>query len=183
MIAPITRVPGTTHITARSVSGFQNGAFSQCCPQGLAGGSLPSCKWFLASEEEFQPLTAFKSPRHPSRCRTVLRGGRKIPALLQPRTYRCDPTVPASSPAPPRQSCSPQGHQVLVQHPGGGLGDSAGNSPESSTSDPMAKPFPLLPESGSQPSAGREGKRQTVQTQTPALPVPASFMDLRADLQ
>lgn len=182
MIAPITRVPGTTHITARSVSGFQNGAFSQCCPQGLAGGSLPSCKWFLASEEEFQPLTAFKSPRHPSRCSTVLGCGRKIPALSHPRTYRCDPTVPASSPAPPGRAAAPRATRSLSSTQGG-PGGLSWKLLESSTSDPMAKPYPLLLESGSQPSAGREGKRQTVQTQTPALPVPASFMDLRADLQ
>lgn len=93
------------------------------------------------------------------------------------------PHGPCILPSPPPAELQPPGPPGPCPAPGGGLGDSAGNSPESSTSDPMAKPFPLLPESGSQPSAGREGKRQTVQTQTPALPVPASFMDLRADLQ
>lgn len=170
------------HITVRSVSSFRNGASSRRGPQGLAGGSLPSCNRFPALEEEFQPLTALKSPCGPSHCSTVLRCVCKIPAPLHPRTSGCDTTVPASSPGPLAEQ-QPPGPPGPRPAPGGGLGDSAGNSSQSGTSVPTAKPCPLLLERVSQRSAGREGKGQTAQTQTPALPAPASFMDLRADLQ
>lgn len=77
------------------------------------------------------------------------------------------PHGPCILPSPPGRVAAPRATRSLSSTQGGSLGDSAGNSPESSTSDPMAKPYPLLLESGSQPSAGREGKRQMVQTQTP----------------
>lgn len=46
------------------------------------------------------------------------------------------PHGPCILPSPPRQSCSPQGHQVLVQHPGGAWGTQL-ETPQS--------PAPLIP--------------------------------------
>lgn len=145
-------------------------SFSRCCPQGPAGGSLPSCERAPASEEEFQPLTALKSPGCPSRRSAVPRCLLKIPSPSHPPASCCNPTVPASSPAP-RHSSSPQGHQV--QH----LGDSAAKSPEAGVWH-LCSPGQTLPA-----AAGGEGKGRAAQTQTPALPAPASVRDPSADLQ
>lgn len=129
-MAPVTGVPGTTHTTAGSTSGSRNAAFS------LAGGSLPSCKLFPASEEEFQPLTALKSPRCPSGCGAVPRCARRIPAASHPCASRCHPAAPGPRrAAAPRATTSPSSTGGPRGRPG-----LSWRPPRAGTSPPTADP-------------------------------------------